>query len=180
MTKINLDTETLTILFGRGQTKMIEEITQALLAYDPTALLKYGDAYLEGCRYSEAIECFDRILKADPRDVDALLGKGKCLRRLGLCEPAIRCFDRILLQDTYHYEAVFERGICLLLLDRLGEAFENFCQVVHLNLRYEEAWDYGAVCSLLLGERALAEHYAMVDMHLRGEHWKYRPVQKKV
>jgi tetratricopeptide (TPR) repeat protein len=173
-------TETLTIFSGRGQTEMIEETAQTHHVYDPITLLKNGDTYLEGCQYSEAIECFDRILKADPRDVDALIGKGKCLRRLGHCEQAIRCFDRILIQDMYHYEAVFERGICLLLLDRLEEAFENFCQAVHLNLRYENAWDYGAVCSLLLGDSALAEHYAMVDMHLRGEHWKYRPVQKKI
>ena len=43
-------------------------------------------------RYTEAIECFDKVLEADPQKLSSLINKGHTLGRIGLLQDARECY----------------------------------------------------------------------------------------
>jgi len=63
---------------------------------DLTYWLQRGhDSYQSGS-YQEAQGCYDRVLKIDPENASALVGKGKALAMLGRYKMAELCFDLAL------------------------------------------------------------------------------------
>src|SRR3989304_6214713 len=53
-------------------------------------------AHLKSARYKEAIKCYKKILKRNPRDDAAWLSMGGAHRALGEYEKAIACYDRAI------------------------------------------------------------------------------------
>ena len=41
-----------------------------------------GDSYYNLENYEKAMQCFDKCMKLDPKDVDAIIKKGDCLKKL--------------------------------------------------------------------------------------------------
>jgi len=60
------------------------------------SLIEKGTRLLEGAKYDEALECFDKVLSLDPKNTHAWNQKGVALRSLGRYDEAIECFNRSL------------------------------------------------------------------------------------
>ena len=58
-----------------------------------------GDALAKSGRHEEALQCFDKALAIDPRDVDAWNYKGAALDMLDRHQEALQCFDQALAID---------------------------------------------------------------------------------
>ncbi|MHC1597395.1 MAG: protein kinase domain-containing protein, partial [Methermicoccaceae archaeon] len=76
-------------------------------------LLKKGIALAKRGRYEDAIECYDKALKIDPKDADAWKKKGNALDELGRYEDAIECYDEALKIDPDDKEVKSSREAAL-------------------------------------------------------------------
>ncbi|MGN0687558.1 MAG: tetratricopeptide repeat protein [Oscillospiraceae bacterium] len=63
---------------------------------DPEKLLTTAEKYLSEANYEQAIIEFDKILKIDPTNVDAYLGKAEALNALGRSDEAKAVLDKAL------------------------------------------------------------------------------------
>lgn len=79
---------------------------------DDTALrLQRGLARALLGRYFDAVDDFNAVLDADPRNIDALVLRATAYKRLGGVELALDDLDRALKLDPEHPDALLERGI---------------------------------------------------------------------
>jgi tetratricopeptide (TPR) repeat protein len=72
-----------------------------------------GNQFLNQYLNREAIECFDRALRYDPRHSDALCGKGQALARMRKMDEAFDCFNKAVKYDPANYRAWFFLGSIL-------------------------------------------------------------------
>jgi tetratricopeptide (TPR) repeat protein len=74
----------------------------------------------------EAMKCFDKALKINPRDPNAWGGKALALYRLGKFREAIPCYDKALDITPENAWAWYNKGVALDNLGRHEEAEECF------------------------------------------------------
>jgi tetratricopeptide (TPR) repeat protein len=87
-------------------------------------LIQEGHLLLNASRFEEALISYDKVLKIDPRSVDALNGKGLILNQLGKYEEAITWFDKALIIDPDYIDAMYNKADALGELGRYEEARE--------------------------------------------------------
>ena len=75
-----------------------------------TALLNQGRSLINTNRASEAVACYDEILKLDANHPEALVKKGVALERLKQDHEAIRCYDRAIEADRKMTLAYLYKG----------------------------------------------------------------------
>jgi tetratricopeptide (TPR) repeat protein len=63
---------------------------------DLTVHLRKGQSLFDMKNYQEAIGCFDRILRENTTNLEALANKGHCNGKLGRYQEAIACYNRVL------------------------------------------------------------------------------------
>ena len=78
-------------------------------------LVLEGHALLNASRFEEALILYDKVLKLDPKSVEALNGKGVILNQLGKYEDAIIWFDKALEINPDFIDAMYNKA------DALGE-----------------------------------------------------------
>jgi len=149
-------------LLGLGQPGEALAQLQAALAIEPDnqeALFDLAAAYLLSQQRQQAEEVYDRILSADPGDVDALMGKGQLLTDRNELQAA-----RGLLQQAI--EVAPERPDLWLLQARLlhreGKAAEARLAADHAiagDVEVAAGWATGAEALRSCGEEALAFRY---------------------
>ena len=59
-----------------------------------------GLIYTDLVRHKEALQCYDKTLKLNPKHVGALLNKGVILEDAGLKREAFMCFQKAANLDT--------------------------------------------------------------------------------
>ncbi|MCA1917233.1 tetratricopeptide repeat protein, partial [Methanospirillum hungatei] len=59
-----------------------------------------GLIYTDLVRHKEALQCYDKTLKLNPKHVGALLNKGVILEDAGLKKEAFMCFQKAANLDT--------------------------------------------------------------------------------
>jgi tetratricopeptide (TPR) repeat protein/tRNA A-37 threonylcarbamoyl transferase component Bud32 len=120
-----------------------------------------GVSFLSLSHHEEAMGCFDRGLKIDPKDPRMWKNKGKALINLNRYEEALRCYDKALELDPQHpsaWIAWHAKGLLVHMLKSDDEeALHCFDKVIDLNPRYAEAWREKGLflCSLGRIEEAL-------------------------
>jgi len=92
-----------------------------------------GRALHELGRNKEAIECYDKVLTADPNDATALINKGLdldittlilkglALGRMGYYLQAIKCFDKVLSINPNNVDALRHKEKCLHELRKINQ-----------------------------------------------------------
>ncbi len=73
-------------------------------------LLEQGNRLIEEKKFEEAIGCFDRILEADPENVEALLARTDANINLKRWDAAIKDCSRILRIDRQNVKALLARA----------------------------------------------------------------------
>jgi tetratricopeptide (TPR) repeat protein len=91
-------------------------------AQQPGALCKLGDALLRTGQFDEALQCFDRALKMDPRCARAWAGRGAALSKLNRVGEALACAERALENDGTLDAAFVLKGDLLRRVGSLDEA----------------------------------------------------------
>ena len=81
-----------------------------------------GLTLLDSGFFESAIECFDRVLEAEPRDAKAWALKARALSGMGSYEEVIECLDAALELDPLDAQAWSEKASCLTGLGREDEA----------------------------------------------------------
>jgi tetratricopeptide (TPR) repeat protein len=72
-----------------------------------------GFAFIEQQNFIEALRCFDKAMKSNPRDGVSWNGKAVALQRLGRYEEAIKAFDYALDIDSNSWETWLNKSQCL-------------------------------------------------------------------
>jgi len=88
--------------------------------------LAHGNALLARGRAAEALDSYERALKVDPKQREALALKGEALSALGRYAEAIALFDGVLASNPKDVETLNARGIARLASGRLAEANEDW------------------------------------------------------
>ena len=102
-------------------------------------LLQEGRVLLNASRFEEALISYDKVLKIDPRSVDALNGKGLILNQLGKYEEAITWFDKALEINPNFVNALNNKGIALANLGKYEEAITWFDKALEIDASYIDA-----------------------------------------
>jgi tetratricopeptide (TPR) repeat protein len=92
-------------------------------------------------RYEEAIDCYDRALKADQRDESAWQDKGRALNALGMYDQAIKCCERTIELNSKNAKAWNEKAYALSQLGAYEEAITCCEAAIEIDKNYKEAWN---------------------------------------
>ncbi len=82
-------------------------------------------------RFEEALECVDRALDIDPRNIADLRNRGVVLRKLGRSAEALGSYDALLAARPDDVNALTKRALLLNELGRRDEALASIDQAVH-------------------------------------------------
>ena len=91
-----------------------------------TTLMAKGQTLLNLDDAEAALNCFDAVLKRDPRNTDALLKKGTALERLRRMQEALDAYDAAIRQDDSLTMAYLAKGGICNRLERYSEALECY------------------------------------------------------
>lgn len=90
------------------------------------ALMAKGQTMLNLDDAEQALECFDAVLKQDPKNADALLKKGTALERLRRMQEALDAYDAALQQDDSLTMAYLAKGGICNRMERYAEALDCY------------------------------------------------------
>lgn len=90
------------------------------------ALMAKGQTLLNLDDAEQALECFNAVLKKEPRNADALLKKGTALERLRRMQEALDAYDAALQEDDSLTMAYLAKGGICNKLERYAEALECY------------------------------------------------------
>ena len=99
-----------------------------------------GSSLSSLARYEDAISCYDKALKLDPRYALAWSNKGGSLHNLGRNEEAIRCYDKALKLDPRNAVAWSNKGVSLGNLGRPEEAIRCYDEALELDPGNAATW----------------------------------------
>lgn len=118
----------------------------------------------------KALEMFDEVLSKDPKDKDALNGRGVALQESKRVPESLDCFDKAIEIDydfpdpwnnkgislmvlTRYNEAIvyFDKALVLRELDRLEEAVKCCEKLNELDPDFEDGWRLKAQCLKVMG-----------------------------
>ena len=97
-------------------------------------------------RFNEAIECYDKSLKINPRNVKAWNNKAFALHNLNRLEEAIECYDEALKIDPNFISALQNKAFALRTLNRLEEAIECDEKTLQINPNNFGVWNNKGFC----------------------------------
>ncbi len=109
------------------------------LASHDSLLLAKGQSLLDMDKPTEAIACFEEILKADPHHGEALVKKGLALEELDQPEEALRCYDHAIAQNADLTIAYLQKGGLFNRLERYEEALQCYEQALHAQEKAHQA-----------------------------------------
>jgi tetratricopeptide (TPR) repeat protein len=97
-----------------------------------------GLAYLQAGQYPDALRDFERAMALNPKDSNALVGRGTLHARTGNPERALADLDRAVEIDPSYAEAWSKRCFTKMLLDRPRDALPDCEKAVILNPRHRD------------------------------------------
>jgi tetratricopeptide (TPR) repeat protein len=94
-------------------------------------LIAKGQSLLDMDKATEALECFDEILRAEPDHAEALVKKGIALEELRQMDEALQCYDRAIAANGDLTIAYLQKGGLFNRLERYEEALQCYEQALH-------------------------------------------------
>lgn len=90
-----------------------------------TQLREEAQAFMEEGDYAAALECFERLIRERPEDIQAWFDKAELHVLMGRQEDALQCYTRVLDLDRRNRQAWFERANLLFGMNRLADALDS-------------------------------------------------------
>ncbi len=111
-----------------------------------------GEALAAQGKYTDALECFDRAVEANPSDGNAWNGRGDVLFRLGRFFESANCYARFLHFHPSNVHAWNNKGACMFNMAIYNGAIECFERALALDAASAQAW-YGKACATIKAGR---------------------------
>jgi tetratricopeptide (TPR) repeat protein len=93
-------------------------------------------------RFEEAVEAYGNVIKLQPTNAIAWIGKGSALRSLNRSFEAEAAFDQAInVSESDYWQAWFGKGEALLDQGRYDEAVEAFDRVTEQNPTHARTWN---------------------------------------
>lgn len=121
---------------------------------------------LQQSKYRDAIDCCDRALQLDDRQIDALLNQGFAYSSLGLHEKAVECCRRAISIDSEYDEAYICLGVVLSAANELEEASDAFQRAIDINPQSASAYREFGLLQQFRGDSELAKSYLQSSVDL--------------
>ena len=90
--------------------------------------------------YKEAIQCYDRALKIDPKGAGVWNNKGVAFKNLGHYDEAVQCYDRALKIDPKYARAWLNKSVALGNLGCYDEAIQCYDRALEIDPKDADAW----------------------------------------
>ncbi|TLZ63805.1 MAG: tetratricopeptide repeat protein [Methanobacteriota archaeon] len=113
----------------------IEKAKVDVAALQSRALIASASGNLD-----QAIALFDEVLKIEPENPNATVGKSVVLRRAGRVEDALASLEAVLLRQPGHGGALLNKGRILEERGDLEDALEAYDKLIEMNPRDADAW----------------------------------------
>jgi tetratricopeptide (TPR) repeat protein len=114
-------------------------ISQSAQDYYKAAMIK-----LVSNRYQEAVNDFDRAIKANPKMIDAYFNRGIAYEKLGKTENAVRDYTKVIKLDAGMNEAYINRGLLYRKQKKFDAAIKDFDKAIDLRPDFAFAYLYRA------------------------------------
>ena len=88
----------------------------------------------------QAIATFDEVLKIEPENSNAMVGKSVALRRAGRVDDALSSLEAVLARQPGHGGALLNKGRILEERGDLEDALEAYDKLIEMNPRDADAW----------------------------------------
>jgi len=113
----------------------IESTKVDIASLQSKALIASASGNLE-----QAMALFEEILKLEPDNANALVGKSVSLRRAGRVDDALACLDQVLVRQPGHGGALLNKGRILEERGDLDDALEAYDKLIELSPGDPDAW----------------------------------------
>jgi tetratricopeptide (TPR) repeat protein len=108
------------------------------------AMIDHANVYVSHGKYYEAISSFDKVLKNDPSNFMALLGKGYALEKLEKYDEAISYLDKALkiypnnaYAILFKEDSLYSKALTLVSLGKYGEATSYYEIILKMNPKFD-------------------------------------------
>lgn len=126
-------------------------------------LLEKAKFLLEHGEYNKAINCFNKILKLNPDNLDAIYNNGKAYFFIGEYDKDLECNNLILAKDPEYIDAWNAKGYVLMNIGEYEKALDCFNRALDLDPDHIRALSNKAI---LLQERGIEEAENIFDIIL--------------
>lgn len=123
---------------------------------DKANLLSEAKILAENFQWTDAIQCYDQVLKMNPNDSEVLYLKAYALSRSSKPKEALKYLDKFLILFPDHVDVLCEKG---LVLDQLGlrqEAMTLFDKALKINPQHVNSLLH--ISRILLEKRSTTEN----------------------
>ncbi len=144
-------------LNGRGRALIgMKRFQEALYAFDKARLIQPKDPkswenqafaleYLKRDQearqaYQEALASYNYTLKANPKDLQALVDRGNVFSKLQRFPEALNSFEEAIAIDPNYYPAWVGKGSALFFLQRPDDALKAYDKTLEIRPRFHLAW----------------------------------------
>lgn len=99
----------------------------------------HGRSNLQSGRLTQAVDDFDRALKANPSNLNAYRGRAAALARAGRMPEALHAYDDLVHRSPDTATDRFNYAVCLARMDRLSDAAEQLNRALELEPNFDRA-----------------------------------------
>jgi tetratricopeptide (TPR) repeat protein len=120
-------------IVGQLEKKILELESGGRLLAGPAAKsdsLAEGQAFLDANEPQKALDCFEKVLAAEPLNPEALVKKASALEKLGRADEALACCDRAIAANGAPVTAYLFKGGLLNRLQRYDESLKCYEQAM--------------------------------------------------
>ncbi|MDI6916215.1 MAG: tetratricopeptide repeat protein [Thermoplasmatales archaeon] len=107
---------------------------------DEITFLTKGRFLMQAKKYGNALECFDKAIKLNPKYAEAYNEKGNALLILGKIDEAINCFTKATKINEKYITAWKGKEVALLMQNKQDEAIRCCDTITGIDPENEEAW----------------------------------------
>ena len=107
---------------------------------DEIAFLTKGRFLVQAKKHEDALKCFDKAIKLNPKYAEAYNEKGNTLLLLGKVDQAVKCFTKATEINEKYITAWKGKEVALLMQNKQDEAIRCCDIIIEIDPENEEAW----------------------------------------
>ena len=106
-------------------------------------------------KISDALKCFEQLIKIKPSVADGYFYKAKCLILMGMKdknEEILQLLEEAIRKDSGHLEAMYYKGVYLLEMRDFGSALDMFNYILEIRKKDARSFYRKGICLTKMGE----------------------------